>query len=200
MRKIILFLAAVIAMNTAVFAGHDHGLAKIDTKASTFEWIGEKVAGAHNGTINIQSGTLDLHANKISGGSFVIDMNSIQCLDLKDPKWNEKLVGHLKSDDFFSVAKHQTAKFVITKAVEQKGENGNNYMITGNLTIKGITHEISFPAKISMSGNTIKASADFKVNRTKWNIKYGSGSFFDNLGDKAIADDFQVKINLTATK
>lgn len=198
MKKIILLLAAVIGMNTALLAEDGKGKATINTSKSTFTWVGEKVVmGSHTGNIGIKSGMFNMKDNTITGGSFVIDMTSMTCTDIEDAETNGKLLGHLKSDDFFSVANHNTANFEITKA-EKKSDN--MYNITGKLTIKGITNEISFPAKVDVKGNEVHASADFSVNRTKWNIKYGSGSFFDGLGDRAISDEFKVSIVLVANK
>ena len=110
---------------------------------------------------------------------------------------NDKLVGHLKSDDFFGVETHPTATFVL-KSAEKK--SGNEYTVKGDLTIKGITKSIEFPATVKVSGNTLEASAEVVIDRSKFDVKYGSGSFFDGLGDKMIYDDFTLDISLVATK
>lgn len=170
----------------------------IDTKSSKLKWKGEKVVGKHFGTVEIKNGSVTLDNNKMTG-NFDIDMTSIVSEDLKDNKDSHgKLVGHLKSDDFFSVDKHPTAKFTLKKADKYSPEKGQdyNYMVTGDLTIKGITNEVRFPAKINMSGNNFNAYASFTIDRTKWNVKYKSGSIFDGLGDAAIYDDIKFELHL----
>ena len=171
----------------------------VNTAKSNLEWIGKKVAGQHNGDVKLKSGSLTTQGDKITAGEFTIDMTSIQVLDL-DGEMNGKLLGHLKSDDFFSVEKHNTATFVLKDAKPKKGENGANYEITGDLTIKGITNSITFPAKVVLAGSGFVANADFTIDRTKWDIKYGSGSFFEGLGDKTIYDDIEFSLYLTSVK
>ena len=122
-------------------------------------------------------------------------MTSIVNADLQG-EWNTKLIGHLKSDDFFSVAKNPTAKLDITK-VETKE---NNTIVNGKLTIKGITQDISFPASVSKKGNVVVAIATIRIDRTKYDIKYGSKSFIEGIGDKAIDDEFELQVNLVAIK
>jgi polyisoprenoid-binding protein YceI len=167
----------------------------LDTKSTTATWLGKKVTGEHTGTINILKGTISSDGKTLTGGTFEIDMNSITCTDLKDPEWAGKLVGHLKADDFFGVEKNPTAKFELTKAILKEG---NNYDVTGKLTIKGITNEITFPAMIKMDAKTLVTIAKITVNRTKFDIKYGSASFIEGIGDKAISDDFELSINIVA--
>lgn len=169
----------------------------VDTKTSTANWLGKKVTGEHKGTIALSEGTvLSNGPGSITGGTLVFDMNSIVNTDLTDKAWNDKLIGHLKSDDFFSVDKNPTASFVITKAV---ATSNTNFDITGNLTIKGITNEISFPALVKMDAKTMVTVAKITVNRTKFDIKYGSASFFESIGDKAISDDFELEVNIVAS-
>jgi len=173
---------------------------QVDNANSQVKWTGEKILGKHYGTINIKVGSLMMKNNKMTG-VFDIDMNTIVSEDLKGDKASfDKLIGHLKSDDFFSVAKNPTATFNLRKADKynpRKGENFN-YMLTGDLTIKGITNEIRFPAKIELNDKNLIANADFTIDRTKWNVRYGSGSFFDNLGDKAIYDDIKFELLIKA--
>jgi polyisoprenoid-binding protein YceI len=170
---------------------------KVNPEQSTVAWTGKKVTGSHTGFVKISSGSLTLKEEKITAGTFDMDMNSITNTDVADKGYNEKFVGHLKSDDFFSAAKYPKATFVITKAVS-KGKD--NYDITGNLTLKNITNEVTFPATVKAEGKQLKASAKITVDRTKFDIKYGSGSFFDNLGDKAIDNNFILDVNLVASK
>lgn len=171
---------------------------KVDSKTSTFNWVGKKITGEHNGTINIQNGALVVDGEKLTGGDFTIDINSIKVLDVKDEGYNAKLTGHLKAPDFFDAAKYPTAAFKITKATPK---GGTNYDITGNLTINGVTQAITFPAIVSINKNgSASASAKFEVDRTKFGSKYASKSFFDAIGDKAIYDNFIVDVKLTAGK
>lgn len=168
----------------------------IDTKATTAKWVGKKVTGQHEGGISISKGNIISDGKTLTGGSFEIDMTSITCTDLTDKEYNGKLVGHLKADDFFGTEKFPTAKFDITKATLK---SGNDYDVTGKLTIKGITNEITFPAMIKMDAKTFVTVAKIMVNRTKFDIKYGSASFFEGLGDKALNDEFELNINVVAS-
>lgn len=191
-------LIAAVAATAFAFTGPETKKSTtydVDTKTTTATWLGKKITGQHTGAINISKGNI-LHDGKtITGGSFEFDMKSITCTDLPDPEWNGKLIGHLKADDFFGVEKNPTAKFELTKAVLK---SGNDYDITGKLTIKGITNEITFPAMIKTEGKALVSSAKIIVNRTKFDIKYGSASFFEGIGDKAISDDFELNVTLVA--
>ncbi len=169
----------------------------VDTGQSSVTWKGYKVTGSHTGNINIQNGSLDFDNGQLTGGQFTIDMASITCTDL-DGGYKDKLEGHLKSADFFGVDEHPTAAFAITKVVS-RGTPGD-YKITGNLTIKNITKEIRFLANVQESANGAVATADIKVDRSDFNVRYGSGSFFDNLGDKTIYDEFDLTIKLVTSK
>lgn len=163
----------------------------VNIEKSTVKWTGKKVTGQHTGTVNLKSAEVSLDNGVLTGGSFVIDMTSITNTDM-DGGMKGKLEGHLKSDDFFGVEKHPTASFVITKVVRQ-GDSGS-YTVTGNMTIKNITNEISFNASVR---NDLKSvSAEIIVDRSKFDVRYGSGSFFDNLGDKTIYDDFELAVIL----
>lgn len=167
----------------------------VDTKSTSATWVGKKVTGQHTGAISITKGSAVADGKNITGGNFEFDMNSITCTDLTDKGYNDKLIGHLKSDDFFSTAKNPTAKFVLTKATLK---SGNDYEVVGNLTIKGITNEITFPAMIKLDDKTMVTVAKIMVNRTKFDIKYGSASFFESIGDKAISDEFELDVNVVA--
>lgn len=162
---------------------------KVNISASTINWVGKKVTGAHEGTINLKDGTLVFKGKKLVGGTFVVDMTSIIVTDLKAGQGKEKLEGHLKADDFFGSDKFATATLVFKKLVTKAP---NVYTVTGDLTIKGITKPVTF----DLATTTNTATANVKIDRTKYDIKYGSGSFFDSLGDKAINDDFDLAIAL----
>lgn len=170
----------------------------VNTAESKVKWQGYKVTGEHAGLINLKNGQLTFDSdNKLSGGSFEIDMTSIKTTDLEG-EWADKLDGHLKSADFFGVEKHPTAKLDIRK-VAAKGTPGD-YKITGQLTIKETTKEIKFYAKVTEENGVVSATADIKIDRTDFDIRYGSGSFFDNLGDKTIYDEFDLSISIIANK
>ena len=170
---------------------------KIDKENSSITWLGEKVTGEHTGNVNVKMGEFTLKGNKVVSGTFSIDMNSITCKDLTDEGWNKKLITHLKSDDFFSVEKHPESTFLIT---ESGDFTNGSATVKGNLTIKGITKPIEFKATLQEKDGNLKIYANITIDRTKFDIRYGSGSFFDNLGDKTIYDDFKLKINLTAVQ
>jgi polyisoprenoid-binding protein YceI len=165
---------------------------------STIEWKGFKPTGSHTGTISIDSGVFTLNDGKIHSGSFLIDMKSIANTDMAaDDKNNAKIVGHLKSADFFDVEKFPSAAFEIT-GLEDKGDKT---MLSGNLNIKGVKNNITFPVTVSQTEDVLTlASEAFTIDRSKWNVKYGSKSFFDNLGDKFINDDMELKITVKAKK
>jgi len=162
---------------------------KIDVNKSELKWTGKKVTGEHWGYIKLKSGSLNIENNKIVSGKFIIDMTTINCKDLEDPEWNKKLVGHLESDDFFSVQKYPTAKLEINKSTLLKNDL---HEIEAMLSIKGITEPISFKAEKTENGY----SAKITIDRTKYNVRYGSGKFFDNLGDNMIYDEFTLDVNL----
>ena len=151
-------------------------------------WKAYKVTGSHSGSVSLKSGNLTFDGNKLSGGSFLMDMNTLACTDLEGD-YKNNLEGHLKSDDFFGVAKHGTSALNITKV---KSTGKNSYQVKGDLTIKGISKSIDF--QVSIYGN--KATASLKVDRTDFGIKYGSGSYFEDLQDKMIYDEFDLNIDL----
>jgi polyisoprenoid-binding protein YceI len=163
-----------------------------DTSKTTLAWLGEKVTGQHTGTIKLQSGWLDWQDNKIVSGEFIIDMASIN-----ESARNAMLEKHLKSDDFFSVSKFPTAKLILTGS--ESFEKGTA-VVKGTLTIKGITNPIEFKSNVQKKDNGLWFYSNITVDRTKYNIKYGSGSFFDNLGDKVIYDEFKLKVALLVKK
>ncbi|MHC1774150.1 MAG: YceI family protein [Lentimicrobium sp.] len=172
----------------------------VDVAASKVEWTGAKPTGQHNGTIGISEGSLMLTDGNIVGGKFTIDMNSIVVLDLTSTEDNGKLVGHLKSPDFFDSEKYPTAVFVITSVEALSGNADATHKITGNLTMKDATKSVTFPAKVSVEGNTLTASSpDFVIDRTQWNVQYGSKTIFNDLKDKFINDEIGLKISLSAT-
>ncbi len=183
-----LAIVALIAFTALSFTKIANEKKEIKTDKSKVVWKGYKVTGSHEGTIDIKSGFLSFNEGKLVGGEVVIDMTTLGSTDLQG-EYKGKLDGHLKSDDFFGVESHPTSKLVFTK-VTASGKNA--YSVTGDLTIKGKTHPITF--MISIYGN--KATASLKIDRTKYDVRYGSTSFFDGLKDKAIYDEFDLVSDL----
>lgn len=170
---------------------------KVDTNSSVIVWTGYKVTGKHTGTVKIKNGSLAVTDGVLTGGSFDIDMTSMNNTDLEG-EWAAKLVGHLKSEDFFGTDKYATSKFVITRVIPQ--DSKGNYKIIGNLTIKETTKEVKFLAATTETAGTVTASGKLTIDRSEFNVRYGSGSFFDGLGDKTIYDEFDLQVNLVAKK
>jgi polyisoprenoid-binding protein YceI len=170
---------------------------KADIFNSKINWLGRKVTGEHSGIINLSSGEFTLDKGMIVKARFEVDMNSIKDLDLTDEGYKAKLEGHLKSEDFFNVANYPKSIFILDKAV--KIEKGIT-LIKGNITIKGITQPIEIKTVFSDTKEGMRIYASITIDRTKFNLKYGSGTFFENLGDKTIYDDFDLTISLLATK
>jgi len=169
----------------------------VNPTESTIEWTGYKPTGKHNGTINIESGVFTVNNDTVESGTFLIDMNSIVNLDIEDAEYNGKLVGHLKSDDFFDVEKFPSAAFEVTGFENKEGQ----LMLSGNLQLKEKKNNITFPVAVSSDDTTYTISSDvFTIDRSKWDVKYGSKSFFDDLGDKFINDNIELKITVKASK
>ncbi len=181
--KIALILAVALASATVSTEK------QVDVVNSKITWTGHKVTGQHDGTIQLEKGTLLFDdQQQLTGGSFTMDMTTLIVTDLEGDSKGQ-LEGHLKSEDFFGTEKHTKSNFVITKV---EGKNGK-YKVTGDLTIKGIKNPTTFDMMVK-DNNT--ATASLKVDRTKYDIRYGSASFFDGLKDKAIYDEFDLNVNL----
>lgn len=167
-------------------------------KTGSVNFTGSKVGSSHMGKFNINAGKVAANGADISSGAFTIDMNSLSVIDLKAGQGKEKLEGHLKSPDFFDTGTNPTATFVITK-VGKAGGGPMTHNITGDLTIKGVTKSITFGANINNVGGNINAvSENFKINRTNWGIKYGSG-LTGAVGDNLINDEVGITISFTAS-
>lgn len=177
-------LVAAMACLTMSFTTKKENKKVVNTNESTIVWKGYKVAGSHEGTIKIKSGFLNFDNEILTGGEFVIDMTTINTTDLEGD-WKAKLDGHLKSEDFFSVETHKTSKLVFTKVIET---SKNIYTVSADLTIKEKTNPVKFQIEV----NNNVAIASLKIDRTKFDVKYGSSSFFDNLKDKAIDNEFDL--------
>ncbi len=185
-------LLAILAMAATVSTNYN-----VDKNSSVIVWTGYKVTGKHTGTVKVQKGNLTVDNGVVTGGSFAVDLNTITCADMEG-EYGAKLIGHLKSDDFLGVNAFPTASFVITKAIPQ--DTKGNYKILGNLTIKGITKEVKFFANVAESNGMVNAAGKITIDRSEFNMRYGSGSFFDGLGDKTIYDEFDLQVTLVAKK
>jgi polyisoprenoid-binding protein YceI len=188
MKTISILIAAMIAIVSISFNITELATIEVKTENSKVVWKGYKVTGSHVGTINLKEGTLTFDNDKLVGGKFIIDMTTITNTD-QEGEYKEKLEGHLKSDDFFGVQAYPTATLVFNRVI---ATGKNAYTVTGDLTIKGTTETITF--ETSIYGR--KATANLKIDRAKYNVKYGSTSFFDNLKDKAIYDEFDLVVDL----
>lgn len=192
MKTTTLFIAFLVAGFTA-FAQ----TLSLDVAKSSIEWTGKKVGGQHNGEIKLVSGHLKADGNAYAAGEFVVDMSSITVEDIKDAETNGQLVGHLKSDDFFGVATFPTAKLEIKKGVLVKD---NTYEFSGNLTIKQKTEPVTIEATMTTKDGHQVFTGQLVVDRSKFDVRYGSGSFFDNLGDNLIYDDFILDFKVVFSK
>ncbi len=189
MKFLLLVAGFVFSSSFLLASGSEPSVKSINVTTSTIGWKAAKVTGTHEGTIKFKSGSLKFEGDMLIGGELVVDMNTIDCMDLKGGG-KTKLEGHLKSDDFFGVANHPTATIKFTK-VNSRGKTGE-YKITANITIKNTTKEIKFNANLNAGVGT----AGIKLDRSDFDIRYGSGSFFDNLGDKTIYDDFDLSVSV----
>lgn len=161
----------------------------VDNEASTIEWLGKKVTGEHFGKIAIQDGSFSVENGVLVSGNAVVDMASITVEDIEDEKMNADLVGHLSTEDFFNVAEFPTA----TLNFNNEGEE-----LVGDLTIKGITKPVSFTAEVNEVDGKAVATGSVTIDRTEYDVKYGSGKFFENLGDKTINDEFTLTFTIVA--
>jgi polyisoprenoid-binding protein YceI len=195
--KTIYSILTILAMTTMSFTAPEAGTeVVVNPTESKVVWEGKKVGGAHTGTIAIKSGNFTFEGDQLTGGTFTIDMTTLGSTDLSG-EYKDKLDGHLKSDDFFGVATFPTSTLTITEVVAQ---GPGKYKVTGDITIKGITKSIKFPAEVSVAGDKVTSTANITLDRSEFNVRYGSGSFFDNLGDKVIYDDFALALTVVASK
>ena len=190
--KIILFALAVAAFSFFGQSAYAQDNFKVSVENSKLSWKGYKPTGAHTGATTLASGYIAVKNNKLTGGSFVTDMSTI-----KESDGNAKLEGHLKSEDFFDVAVFPTSKFEITKSEIKAGK----IQVTGNMTIKGITKQIAFPATLAVNKDNVTLTSDtFQINRADFNVKYKSKTFFNDLKDKFVNDEFDFQVTIVATK
>ncbi|WP_130733949.1 YceI family protein [Flavobacterium sp. J27] len=168
----------------------------IHPESSLVSWTGKKVLGLHTGTIQIQNGYLTLHHEEIVDGEISIDMTTINITDISDKSIYKNFLDHLNNSDFFAVDQYKTAQL---KIVSGKKEN-NQYHISGNLTIKNQTHPITFYMSVDILTDFLHALGEITIDRTQYDITYGSGKFISNLGNKLIYDEFVLQFKLIGKK
>ena len=171
---------------------------KVNTEASTIAWKGFKPTGTHNGTIALESGVMNAKDGAIESGTFLVDMKSIVVSDIPaEEEGNAKLTGHLKSADFFDVEAYPSAVFTVTGFETKDGKS----MLSGNLKMKDTENNITIPVTVNETDNMLSIKSEtFTIDRSKWNVRYGSKSFFDDLGDSFINDDIELQIEVVANK
>ena len=161
---------------------------------SELKWIGKELStDTHTGTLALKKGKIDVNANGVIHGEVELDMTTITGTDMQG-KWGTKLEGHLKSTDFFDVEEYSSA-FITFQSDENPIKN-NQLNLTGELTIKDITHPISFTTELLQTKPSLKAKASLSFDRSKYDVRFRSGKFFENLGDKLILDDIEVDVLL----
>ena len=173
---------------------------KLQPQLSTLGWAGKAVTHGHEGTMQFAAGELTAANGQVSGGTVTVDMKTMKATDIKDAESHAKFVGHMSNGDFFMSDKYPTATFKIVSVTPIKGAaaEANNATISGDMTIRDVTQRISFPAKVGVKNGVAAASGSVAIDRTKFGLKYGSKSFFDSLGDKAINDEFLLSFNVIA--
>ena len=205
----VLFAAAVLGSgaasaqknNSAKMAANAPGYA-LQPQLSTLGWEGKAVTHGHNGTMQFSTGELLVKGDAVVGGTVTVDMKTLKATDIKDDESRGKFVGHMTSDDFFGVATYPTSTFKIVSVTPIKGaaKDADNATVAGDMTIKGVTQRITFPAKVGVKDGVAAATGKVTIDRTKFGLKYGSKSFFESIGDKAIYDTFDLTFNVIAKK
>jgi len=194
MKKQLLMLTAAIGLAVSSFGQIANGNYLVDYNKSTIKWKATKVTGSgHEGNVKVSSGIIRIsNDGKTLASKMKVDMNSIVCTDISDAGTNANFLNHLKGEDFFNTVKFPEANFEVTKFDGKK--------VYGKITIKGISKEVSFEANMSSANNQLTIKGNLTIDRTQFGIKYGSSSFTDNLGDKAINNDFTLALNIIANK
>ncbi len=197
MMKQIFKLAMVATLSVPVAFAAIENYA-VDTEATKVEWIGKKVTGEHRGFVKVKPGSkISLSGNEITAADIIVDINALTVTDITDPEYATKFVGHMKSPDFFNTEKYPEAKLVITKSKATK----DGLEVEGNLTILDKTQPVKFKVSAPQKkANVYSSKATIVIDRTKFGLRYGSGQFFKDLGDKMIYDDFTLNIELNAKK
>lgn len=182
----------------AAAAGAGAATYKIDAASSEVHWHGSKLAYGHSGLISLTDGSLSIENGNLTAGNFTIDMKTMKEVGAKDEESAGKLVGHLASPDFFDVEKFPTSKFEVTGSTAQATDS-TTHLVKGNLTIKGVSKNIEFPAKVTVAGDDVTATASFTINRNDWGVTYGSG-LSGAIGDNIIGDNIDYKVSLKGKK
>ena len=192
-------VASAQKMNSAKMATNAPAY-KLQPQLSTLGWAGKAVTHGHEGTMQFTGGELLVKGNAVVGGTVTVDMKTLKATDIKDADSQGKFVGHMSSDDFFGAEKFPTSTFKIVSVTPIKGAaaTADNATVAGDMTIKGVTQRISFPAKVGVKDGVAAATGKVTIDRTKFGLKYGSKTFFDSIGDKAINDDFDLTFNVIA--
>lgn len=175
------------------------GRHEIDPAKSHLQWTGRNLTSAHTGTISLKGGWIEVKNGQAAGGEITLDMESIADTDLADGALNRMLIAHLKSEDFFDTARHPTATFELRHVIlNPRAHTGSvNAEIVGALTMKGITHELAFPAIVeALAGGALGAEAHFDIDRTRWNVLYGSGKFYERLGMHLVHDAISISLRI----
>lgn len=188
-------LASLLALSLSVSSAFAQTYT-VDPASAEVKWSASKVAGKHNGHVSLRSGVLEMADGGLSGGEAVIDMTTIVVDDIQDPGMNAQLTSHLKSADFFDVENHPTASLKVTGV--KPGAAEGQYEVTADLTIKGVTKPVTLPVDVRPAAEGVSISAKLTVDRTAYDIRYGSGKFFENLGDKMIHDTFDLEVSGSA--
>jgi len=177
---------------------------KVDVDSSTIQWIGRKVTGEHDGNLKILYGNvrkyLDTEQKEVIKGNIVIDMTTITNNDIESKEYQKYFVDHLNSSDFFDVAHFSKSQLKILDNIILSNESSGNMMITAEITIKGITQKVEFPAKIEFIDDLATAVGTIDIDRTLFDIRYKSKSFFPEMGDYFIYDDFTLNFIIKAKK
>jgi len=169
----------------------------VNLENSKINWTGRKVTGEHTGTLNLADGWIIIQQDYLMGGKLIFDMTSINNTDLESPEWKKKLEDHLMAKDFFFADSFPHAVLEIKNHPQILDDNSKTYnQLIADLTIRGITHEINFPLEISQTKSIHNAEGTIDIDRTLFNIRYKSGTFFEDLGDRMIYDDFTVQFSV----
>jgi len=175
------------------------GIHQIDIQRSRIEWIGRNLLNRHFGTLRVRAGEIEVRHAAIARGKLTVDMDSIQNADVEDPALRKLLIAHLKSDDFFDVQRFPTAEFQlsnITAFADSKPGNPNTE-IRGTLTLKSVSNNIAFPAIVAPTPDGLLAvDAHLDLDRTRWNVRYGSGKLYDKLGKHLVNDQISIELKL----
>ena len=186
--------ALIILFSFSFLFSGDGKAYSVDLENATLKWTANRVTKTHWGYISMKGGNIVIDGKNIISGEFQVDMNSIIVRDMDESPWRTKLENHLKSNDFFYVEKFPTSQLTLTKVSFNQGA----FKVMGDLTIRGITHSVEFPAIIKFSDSGPRATGQIKIDRTLFDVNFRSGKFFTDLGDKMIYDEFTIDFEIKA--